>query len=66
MQITDNAGHLVSDEELASSAEVEQVRSKLAEAVKACRSMVANYRAMLDTDANDNVPEAPAEPADPM
>jgi hypothetical protein len=53
----------VSDEELTRDADVEHVSLKLAQGLKACRSMVANYRAMLDAKANDNVPGAPAEPA---
>jgi hypothetical protein len=55
----------VSDEELTRDADVEHVSLKLAQGLKACRSMVANYRAMLDAEANDNIPEAPAEPAAP-
>jgi hypothetical protein len=55
----------VSDEELTRDADVEHVSLKLAQGLKACRSMVANYRAMLDAEANDNIREAPAEPAAP-
>jgi hypothetical protein len=53
-----------SEEELTRDSEVEHVSLRLAQGLKACRSMVANYRAMLDGEANDNVPEAP-EPAVP-
>ena len=53
----------MSDDELARNADVEHVSLRLAQGLKACRSMVANYRAMLDAEANDNVPEAPAKPA---
>jgi hypothetical protein len=55
----------VSDEELTRDADVEHVSLTLAQGLKACRSMVAKYRAMLDAEANDNIPEAPAEPAAP-
>jgi hypothetical protein len=55
----------VSDEELPRAADVEHVSLKLVQGLKACRSMVANYRAMLDGKINDNVPEAPVEPASP-
>jgi hypothetical protein len=55
----------VSDEELARSAAAEHVSLKLAQGLKACRSMIADYRAMLNAETNDNDSEAPAEPAVP-
>jgi hypothetical protein len=54
----------VSDEELTRDSDVEHVSLRLAQGLKACRSMVANYRSLLDGEANDNFPEAP-EPAVP-
>ncbi len=54
----------MSDEELPRDGDVEDVSRTLAQSLKACRSMVADYRAMLDAEANDNVPGAP-EPAVP-
>jgi hypothetical protein len=55
----------VSDEELPRAADVEHVSLKLVQGLKACRSMVANYRTRLDGKINDNVPEAPVELAAP-
>ena len=55
----------MSDEELARTADVEHVSLRLAQGLKACRSMIADYRAMLDAEANDNMPEGPAETAAP-
>ena len=34
---------------------VEDVRSKLAEGLKSCRAMVANYRAMLGAEQDEGV-----------
>jgi hypothetical protein len=55
----------VSDEELTRDADVEHVSLRLVQGLKACRSMVADYRALLDSEANDNFPEALIEPAAP-
>jgi len=57
-------GLLVSDEKLMREADVEHVSLKLAQGLQACRSMVANYRAILRGEANDNFPEALVEPAE--
>jgi hypothetical protein len=53
----------VSDEELARNADVEQVSRTLAQSLKACRSMIASYRAALGAEANDNFTEALIESA---
>ena len=54
----------MSDQELASTADVEHVSLRLAQGLKACRSMIADYRALLDGEANDNVPEPLVEPTE--
>jgi hypothetical protein len=54
----------VSDEELARTADVEHVSLRLAQGLKACRSIVASYRAVLGGEANDNFTEALVEPAE--
>ena len=46
-------------------ADVEHLSLKLAQGLQACRSMVANYRAILGGEANDNFPEALVEPTTP-
>ena len=46
----------MSDDELPREADVEQVSRRLHQSLKACRLMVANYRAMLAGVANDNDP----------
>jgi hypothetical protein len=54
----------VSDEELTRDVDIEHVSLRLAQGLKACRSVVASYRAALGGEANDNFPEAP-QPAAP-
>jgi hypothetical protein len=44
-------------------ADVEHVSLRLAQGLKACRSMVANYRAIFGGEANDNFSEALVDPA---
>jgi hypothetical protein len=51
----------VSDDGLAREADVEHVSLKLAQGLKACRALVANYRLMLGAAANDNRAQLPAE-----
>ena len=52
----------MSDEELARDMDVEHVSLRLAQGLKACRSMVASYRAVLGGEANDNFTEPLVEP----
>jgi hypothetical protein len=54
----------VSDEELARDADAEHVRRRLSQGLKACRSMVASYRAVLGGEANDNATEGLVKPAE--
>ena len=54
----------MSDEELVREADADHVRLQLAQGLKACRAMVANYRLMLGGAANDNVAEGPMAEAD--
>lgn len=54
----------MSDEELAPDTVVEHASLRLAQGLKACRSMVASYRAVLGGEANDNITEALVEPAE--
>ena len=51
----------MSDEDPPREANLEQANLKLAQGLKACHAVVANYRAMLGGEANDNGPENPAE-----
>lgn len=37
--------------------EVEEINLSICDAIKSCRSMVANYRAMIRSEINDNLPE---------
>jgi hypothetical protein len=55
----------VSDEVPPREADVEHVNFKLAQGLRACRSVVANYRMMLGGEANDNFSEALVEAAVP-
>jgi hypothetical protein len=43
-------------------ADVEHLSLTLAQGLQACRSMVANYRAVIGGEANDNFPVEPAAP----
>jgi len=49
----------MSGDELPPNAEVEEIGMSITDGLKSCRSMVANYRAMISgqDEANDNVPE---------
>jgi len=47
----------MSADELPPTAEVEEINLSIADGIKSCRSMVANYRAMIRGGANDNLPE---------
>jgi hypothetical protein len=49
----------MSGDELPPAAEVEEINLAITDGLKSCRSMVANYRAMIrgDDGANDNAPE---------
>ena len=51
----------MSDEDPPREANLEQASLKLAQGLKACHSVVANYRAMLGGGANDNGPAGPPE-----
>ena len=47
----------MSGNELPPAANVEEINLSIADGLKSCRSMVANYRAMISGEANDNFPE---------
>ena len=49
----------MSGDELPPAAEVEEINLAITDGLKSCRSMVANYRAMIrgEDEANDNAPE---------
>jgi hypothetical protein len=47
-------GPLVSDEEPARERDVERANVKLAQGLKACRAVVAGYRAMLSGETGEN------------
>ena len=47
----------MSGDELPPNAEVEEIGVSITDGLKSCRSMVANYRAMIRGEANDNLPE---------
>lgn len=47
-------------DELPPGAEVEEINLSITDGIKSCRSMVANYRAMISGEANDNIPEEQA------
>ena len=51
----------MSDEDPPREANLEQATVKLAQGLKACHAVVANYRAMLGGEANDDAPEDPPE-----
>lgn len=51
----------MSDEEPARAADAEHASFRLAQGLKACRSVVANYRMMLGGEANDNRPASSVE-----
>ena len=51
----------MSDEDPARAADAEHASLKLAQGLKACRSVVANYRVMFGGEANDNRPATSAE-----
>ena len=46
-------------EELPREADVEAINSSLSDGLQCCRAVVANYRAMLGRDINDNISETP-------
>ena len=50
----------MSNEKPAQLDDAEHVRLTLAQGLKACRAMVANYRVMLSGAANDNPSEEPS------
>jgi hypothetical protein len=43
----------VSGSELPSEKEIEEVHSRLAEGLKSCRAVVANYKAMIVNDSDE-------------
>ena len=45
-------------EELPREADVEAINSSLSDGLQCCRAVVANYRAMLGREINDNIIEA--------
>ena len=45
---------LVSENQLFREPDVEQVSQRLHESLSTCRSMIANYRSMIEDGANDN------------
>ena len=47
----------MSGNELPPAADVEEINLSIADGLKSCRSMAANYRAMISGEANDNLPE---------
>ena len=49
----------MSSNELPPEADVEEISLSIADGLKSCRSMIANYRAMIsgDGEANDNLPK---------
>jgi hypothetical protein len=44
----------VSEEQAGRQADVDELSAQLSQGLKTCRTMVANYRAMLGAGANDN------------
>jgi hypothetical protein len=56
----------VSGSELPNEREIEDAHNRLAEGLKSCRSVVANYRAMIANDAGDDAQavETSSQPAD--
>jgi hypothetical protein len=48
----------VPPEELPREADVEAINSSLSDGLQCCRAVVANYRAMLGRDINDNISDA--------
>ena len=38
-------------------ADVDEINLRIADGLKSCRSIVANYRAMIRSEFNDNLPE---------
>jgi hypothetical protein len=50
----------MSGDELPPVAEVEEISLAISDGLKSCRSMVANYRAMIRGEANDNAPDEQA------
>jgi len=48
----------VPPEELPREADVEAINSSLSDGLQCCRAVVANYRAMLGREINDNIIEA--------
>lgn len=51
----------MSDEDPPRGENLEQASLKLAQGLKACHTVVANYRAMLGGEANDNGPQDPPQ-----
>jgi hypothetical protein len=49
----------VPPEELPREADVEAINSSLSDGLQCCRAVVANYRAMLGREINDNISETP-------
>jgi len=47
--------------EIPSDPEAEQFSTRIHEGLKMCRTMVANYRAMLSGGANDNISDGQAD-----
>jgi hypothetical protein len=44
-------------DDLPPRADVDEINLSIADGLKSCRSMVANYRAMIRGEMNDNLPE---------
>ncbi|HEX4799796.1 MAG TPA: hypothetical protein VFU91_01315 [Sphingomicrobium sp.] len=44
-------------DDLPPRADVDEINLSIADGLKSCRSIVANYRAMIRGETNDNIPE---------
>jgi len=50
----------MSGDDASPEADVEELNHGIADSLKSCHSMVANYRAMISGEANDNLPHEQA------
>ena len=49
----------MSGDEVPRAADVKALNLSISASLRSCRSMIANYRAMISAEANDNFPDQP-------
>ena len=53
----------MSDEKTLPDTRLDEVNERLSDGLKTCRSMVANYKALLLAEQSDDEPQSDADPA---